>query len=68
MLTKLRLTSGGELSGDYTALGFIGSSGILLKILIFQFSSVQGPNWLWHIDRYDKRKPYGFAIHGAIDG
>ena len=26
-----------------------------------------GPN-LWHIDRYDKIKPYGFVIHGAIDG
>ena len=27
-----------------------------------------GPNYLWHIDGYDKLKPYGFAIHGAIDG
>ena len=27
-----------------------------------------GPNFLWHIDGYDKLKPYGFAIHGAIDG
>ena len=27
-----------------------------------------GPNYLWHIDGYDKIKPYGFAIHGAIDG
>ena len=23
---------------------------------------------MWHIDEYDKWKPYGFAIHGAIDG
>ena len=23
---------------------------------------------MWHIDGYDKLKPYGFAIHGAIDG
>ncbi|XP_031781249.1 uncharacterized protein LOC116416531 [Nasonia vitripennis] len=29
---------------------------------------VPGPNFLWHIDRYDKLKPYGFAIHGGIDG
>lgn len=27
-----------------------------------------GPNFVWHIDGYDKLKPYGFAIHGAIDG
>ena len=27
-----------------------------------------GPNSVWHIDGYDKLKPYGFAIHGAIDG
>ena len=28
----------------------------------------KGPNYLWHIDEYDKLKPYGFCIHGAIDG
>ena len=28
----------------------------------------QGPNFIWHIDGYDKLKPFGFAIHGAIDG
>jgi len=27
-----------------------------------------GPNDLWHIDGYDKLKPYGFPIHGCIDG
>ena len=27
-----------------------------------------GPNFLWHVDGYDKLKPYGFAIHAAIDG
>ncbi|KAJ8667781.1 hypothetical protein QAD02_009444 [Eretmocerus hayati] len=27
-----------------------------------------GPNFIWHIDGYDKLKPYGFCIHGAIDG
>ena len=27
-----------------------------------------GPDHMWHIDGYDKLKPYGFAIHGAIDG
>ena len=28
----------------------------------------KGPHYLIHIDGYDKLKPYGFAIHGAIDG
>lgn len=27
-----------------------------------------GPNFVWHVDGYDKLKPYGFAIHGCIDG
>ena len=27
-----------------------------------------GPNFQWHIDGYDKRKPWDFPIHGAIDG
>lgn len=30
--------------------------------------SAKGPNFLWHIDGYDKLKPFGFCIHGAIDG
>jgi hypothetical protein len=29
---------------------------------------VPGPNHIWHVDGYDKLKPYGFPIHGAIDG
>lgn len=28
----------------------------------------RGPNWVWHLDGYDKLKPYGFSIHAAIDG
>ena len=27
-----------------------------------------GPNYMMHIDGYDKLKPFGIAIHGAIDG
>ena len=27
-----------------------------------------GPNHCWHVDGYDKIKPFGFAIHGGIDG
>ena len=29
---------------------------------------VQGPDFVWHLDGYDKLKPYGFPIHGCIDG
>ena len=28
----------------------------------------KGPNHLWHIDGYDKLKPFGCCIYGAIDG
>ncbi|XP_067660094.1 uncharacterized protein [Haliotis asinina] len=28
----------------------------------------RGPNNVWHIDSYDKLKPYGMAINGCIDG
>lgn len=27
-----------------------------------------GPNFIWHIDSYDKLKPYGIGINGCIDG
>lgn len=30
--------------------------------------SSPGPNAVWHIDGYDKLKPYGICIHGCIDG
>lgn len=36
--------------------------------LPLSFLYVQGPNFVWHLDGYDKLKPYGFAIHGCIDG
>uniref|UniRef100_W5MTV9 Integrase catalytic domain-containing protein n=1 Tax=Lepisosteus oculatus TaxID=7918 RepID=W5MTV9_LEPOC len=28
----------------------------------------RGPNNVWHIDGYDKLKPYGICINGCIDG
>ncbi|KAI9531269.1 hypothetical protein NQZ68_000767 [Dissostichus eleginoides] len=28
----------------------------------------QGPNFIWHVDGYDKLKPYGICINGCIDG
>ena len=30
--------------------------------------NAKGANYVCHIDGYDKIKPYGFAIHGVIDG
>ena len=39
----------------------------LKKFTRTKYTSV-GPNYMWHIDGYDKLKPLGFAIHGAIDG
>ena len=30
------------------------------------FSS--GLNYTWHVDGFDKLKPYGFPIHGCVDG
>ena len=32
------------------------------------FGTFLGSNWCWHIDDYDKLKPYGFPIHACIDG
>ena len=29
---------------------------------------MQGPNFIWHLDGYDKLTPYGLTIHGCIDG
>ena len=28
----------------------------------------RGPNYIWHIDSYDKLKYFGFCINGCIDG
>lgn len=28
----------------------------------------KGPNYTWHLDGYDKLKPYGLCLHGCIDG
>lgn len=28
----------------------------------------KGPNFIWHLDGYDKLKPYRLCIHGCIDG
>ena len=30
--------------------------------------SSSGHNFVWHADGYDKLKPFGFPVHGCIDG
>ena len=27
----------------------------------------KGPNYIWHVDGYDKLKPFGLCVHGCID-
>ena len=36
------------------------------KLLCRSFTS-RGPNAAWHVDRYDKLKPYGLPIHGSVE-
>ena len=55
-----RRPTDGRQSTDSRPTGFLGSSSSQLP--------GRGPNFLWHIDGYDKLKPFGFAIHGCIDG
>ena len=38
------------------------------RVLRRRMYSARGPNYVWHVDGNDKLLPYGFAIHGAIDG
>lgn len=38
------------------------------KRLVRRKYTSQGPNFLWHMDSYDKLKPYGICINGCIDG
>lgn len=38
------------------------------KRLIRRRYYAKGPNWCWHIDSYDKLKPYGICINGCVDG
>ena len=28
----------------------------------------KGPNYIWHFDRYDKLKRFGFCVNGCVDG
>lgn len=52
-------------------LGILDPSGVedrLRRRLRRRQYFAKGPNFVWHLDGYDKLKPYGIAIHGCIDG
>ena len=70
---NLRLNHGVNVSRDLVMttlrnLDPIGSAARRYHRLTRRRYVVFGPNYSWHIDGYDKLKPYGFPIHGAIDG
>lgn len=73
MHQKLRLDYGLVLSRETvrTALASLDPEGVSLrsrhKLKRRQYFA-KGPNFVWHLDGYDKLKPFGFCIHGAIDG
>ena len=53
------------------ALRIIDPDGVaqqLSRRLRWRQYKARGPNLLWHIDGYDKLKPFGFWVRGCIDG
>lgn len=52
-------------------LGVLDPQGVSLRkrkrLRRRQYSS-RGPNYIWHVDSYDKLKPYGIGVNGCIDG
>ena len=42
----------------------LSSAGYTLFYTLF----VSNPNFIWHVDNYDKLKPYGLCMNGGIDG
>ena len=55
----------------YDVLELLDSTGISIgkrkRLRKRQYVS-KGPNYFWHIDSYDKLKPYSIAINGCIGG
>ena len=35
---------------------------------MFYHINLKCPNFVWHVDGYDKLKPFGCDIHGDVDG
>jgi hypothetical protein len=62
-----------ELSREtvHTTLASLDPEGVSLRSrhrLKRRKYTARGPNYVWHLDGYDKLKPFGFCVHGAIDG
>ena len=52
-------------------MGEVDPSGVQLRArrrFVRRVYNSRGPNHVWHVDGYDKLKPYGLAISGCIDG
>eukprot|EP00731_Ephydatia_muelleri_P016141 Em0009g565a len=45
-----------------------GHTAVVEMLLMAGADVNKGSNWCWHIDGYDKLKPFGFPIHACIDG
>ena len=73
MWQRLKVNHGISVSKEYVrkALRVIDPEGVDSRLrhrLKRRRYSGKGPNFVWHIDGYDKLKPFGFCIHGCIDG
>ena len=45
-----------------------GVAARLLRRLERRTYTVPGPNFIWHMNDYDKLKPFGLCISGCMDG
>ena len=55
----------------YTSMQILDKDGVELRRkgrLKRRKYFAKGPNYLWHLDAYDKLKPYGLCVSGCIDG
>ena len=41
---------------------------LIEEVMLFIIILFKGPNYVWHMDGYDKLTPFGFCIHGCVDG
>jgi hypothetical protein len=73
MHQKLRLDHGLVVSRETvrTTLASLDPEGVSLcsrhRLKRCKYTA-RGPNYVWHLDGYDKLKLFGFCVHGAIDG
>ncbi|XP_053398073.1 uncharacterized protein LOC123523442 [Mercenaria mercenaria] len=70
-MTRRLLSSHGIVASRKQWLRFqreLDPEGVRLRQFTHRIYINKGPNYLVHIDGYDKLKPYGFLIHGAICG